>query len=280
MINNDLNKKIFEAVRSALNERIYALKEDIELDPDIEKMKEELIKNLSKVLDDLENSKMTPYQALIDVRFFEADCTDFLDFLWDSLNISKETCKKIEEKYLKSENADALESIIIKILEKEEYMNIVMREAVRIALDNRVDELRTEANDLENDLIDLREEMREERRAKEPDLDEIERLSYEIDTCREELLEINGILDPLSEVLEGLENESISAYKAILDAIFYQDDCTEFLDYLWESLKELISISKEDWKKIETASLKFKNPDTFEARIVDILEEKGDLQNE
>lgn len=280
MINNDLNKKIFEAVRSALNERIYALKEDIELDPDIEKMKEELIKNLSKVLDDLENSKMTPYQALIDVRFFEADCTDFLDFLWDSLNISKETCKKIEEKYLKSENADALESIIIKILEKEEYMNIVMREAVCIALDNRVDELRTEANDLENDLIDLREEMREERRAKEPDLDEIERLSYEIDTCREELLEINGILDPLSEVLEGLENESISAYKAILDAIFYQDDCTEFLDYLWESLKELINISKEDWKKIETASLTLKNPDTFEARIVDILEEKGDLQNE
>lgn len=159
--------------------------------------------------------------------------------------------------------------------------NEVMREAVRIALDNRVDELRTEKNDLENDLEDLIQEMREERQAKEPDLDEIERLSYEIDDCREQLSEINDeILNPLSEVLEGLENESISAYKAILDAIFYQDDCTEFLDYLWESLKELINISKEDWKKIETASLTLKNPDTFEARIVDILEEKGDLQNE
>lgn len=270
----DLNKKIFEAVRSALNERIYALKEDIELDPDIEKMKEELTKNLSKVLDDLENSKMTPYQALIDVRFFEADCTDFLDFLWDSLegliNISRETCKKIEEKYLKSENADALESIIIKILEKEEYfMNIneLMREAVYMSLDKRISSLGDEKEALANELMGLIE-------AQDSDL------SYDIDYCRDQLSEINGILNPLGEVFEGLENESISAYKAILDAIFYQDDCTEFLDYLWESLKELINISKEDWKKIETASLTLKNPDTFEARIVDILEEKGDLQNE
>lgn len=274
----DLNKKIFEAVRSALNERIYALKEDIELDPDIEKMKEELIKNLSKVIDDLENSKMTPYQALIDVRFFEADCTDFLDFLWDSLDISKETCKKIEEKYLKSENADALESIIIKILEKEEYMNIVMREAVRIALDDRVDELRTEANDLENDLIDLREEMREERRAKEPDLDEIERLSDEIDDCREELYEIKGISDPLAELLEGLENESISAYKAIIEALFY-DDSDDLLDLLWEALEE-VNISENGWKKIKMACLNLRNEDVLEARISEVLKEEGGFTNE
>ena len=157
--------------------------------------------------------------------------------------------------------------------------NEVMREAIRIALDERADGLRLEANDLENDLISLRQELREERQAEEPDLDEIERLSDEIDTCREELYEIKGIFDPLAELLEGLENESISAYKAIIEALFY-DDSDDLLDLLWEAIEEMVNISKNGWKKIKMACLNLRNEDVLEARISEVLKEEGGFTNE
>ncbi|MDY3828590.1 MAG: hypothetical protein SOZ71_07390 [Clostridium sp.] len=160
-------------------------------------------------------------------------------------------------------------------------MNIkeTIGDIIRNAMDERITRLNEEKEEIENDLMDLRKEMREERRAEEPDLDEIERLSYEIDTCRDELLEINGILNPLSEVFEGLENESISAYKAIIEALFY-DDSDDLLDLLWEALEELVNISKSGWKKIKIACLNLRNEDVLEARISEVLKEEGGERNE
>ena len=158
-------------------------------------------------------------------------------------------------------------------------INGIMTEGACRALDTRVSRLDEKKEELENDLIDLREEMREERRAKEPDLDEIERLSDEIDDCREELYEIKGISDPLAELLEGLENESISAYKAIIEALFYEDS-DDLLDLLCEALEELVNISENGWKKIKMACLNLRNEDVLEARISEVLKEEGGFTNE
>lgn len=146
-------------------------------------------------------------------------------------------------------------------------MNIkeTIGDIIRNAMDERITRLNEEKEEIENELMGLIE-------AQDSDL------SDDIDYCRDQLLEIKGISDPLAELLEGLENESISAYKAIIEALFY-DDSDDLLDLLWEALEE-VNISENGWKKIKMACLNLRNEDVLEARISEVLKEEGGFTNE
>lgn len=145
-------------------------------------------------------------------------------------------------------------------------MNIkeTIGDIIRNAMDERITRLNEEKEEIENELMGLIE-------AQDSDL------SDDIDYCRDQLLEINGIINPLSEVFESLNNGS-SAYKAIIEALFY-DDSDDLLDLLWEALEE-VNISENGWKKIKMACLNLRNEDVLEARISEVLKEEGGFTNE
>lgn len=133
---------------------------------------------------------------------------------------------------------------------------------IRNAMDERITRLNEEKEEIENELMGLIE-------AQDSDL------SDDIDYCRDQLLELNGIINPLSEVFESLNNGSISAYKAIIEALFYEDS-----DDLLDLLEELVNISENGWKKIKMACLNLRNEDVLEARISEVLKEEGGFTNE
>ena len=137
---------------------------------------------------------------------------------------------------------------------------------IRNAMDERITRLNEEKEEIENELMGLIE-------AQDSDL------SDDIDYCRDQLLELNGILNPLGEVFESLNNGSISAYKAIIEALFYEDS-DDLLDLLWEEALEEVNISENGWKKIKMACLNLRNEDVLEARISEVLKEEGGFTNE